>query len=542
MLGETAFERAWRTLRNPFQSMPDTTEIITSQISGRSADIREIILGGQSAIILSGAPHIGKTALIRYLQRPPDAEWSWRNELAYLADDNKLADIRFAQIDLAPLDGIEDEDALIVPFVEQCILALQSMWQGEVTAYSGIKGLRDVLRRITREHREARFFLMLDTIERLHGPDMSLLKRPSKAQTPQERGMALLDRCGAIRLLVDLLEEFSQFGVILSIESQPLPKISNQFIHNSLQVSSDLARFSTNMLQAFTYDDTMQYLAQKPESFGVTWERQFKHAGGDRLFSKSEQMWLYEQSGTHPYLLQQYCFYTFNLKCEYAIKQTAWTELQKSDQDQLIELVNARVSTFLDSIWKRVKEALEASSPETTNRFKEFIMQSREKKASEEIEQYIWNNLGQEIRYILSNEGLVRYDLLLPIYYPGSMLLSYFAQKTLEEEGSFVPVLSSGSPGAKELIITLPGKAAEGLILSNIEYRLLELLLQRPWRYSEEDLMKAAWGKVISRPVFTQRMHHLRKKLQKLCGDEEVIENRYGGIYMLNHTEWFHLQ
>jgi len=536
MLGETAFERAWRTLRNPFQSMPDTTEIITSHISGRSADIREIILGGQSAIILSGAPHTGKTALIRYLRRPPDAEWSWRNELAYLADDVKLADIRFAQIDLAPLDGIEDEDALLVPFIEQCILALQSMWQGEVTAYSGIKGLRDVLRRITREHREARIFLMLDTIERLQGPDMSLLKRLSKAQTPQERGMALLDRCGAFRLLVDLLEEFSQLGVLLSIESLPLPKITNQFTH----VSADLARFSTMTLQTFTRTDTMQFLAQEPEGFGPNWARQFRGAGGDALFTQAEQTWLYEQTGTHPYLLQQFCFHMFKLKREYSIRSGMWTELQQ--QEQLIELVNGRVSTFLDLTWKRVKEAMEASSPETTNRFKDFILQSREKKASEEIEQHIWNNLGQETRYILSSEGLVRYDFLLPIFYPGSMLLNHLAQKTLEEEGSFVPVLSSGSPGAKELIITLPGNAPEGLTLSDIEYRLLKLLLQRPWRYSEEDLMKAAWGKVISRPVFTQRMYHLRKKLQKLCGDEEVIENRYGGIYMLNNMEWFHLQ
>jgi hypothetical protein len=52
--------------------------------------------------------------------------------------------------------------------------------------------------------------------------------------------------------------------------------------------------------------------------------------------------------------------------------------------------------------------------------------------------------------------------------------------------------------------------------------------------------MIEAWGKKIERQTFTQRMHHLRKKLREQCGTE-IIENRYGGLYSLNHPEWFHL-
>jgi len=238
-MSETHFEPAWSMLRNPFQRITELADGIAIQVSGRRTDIREIVTGGQSAIILSGAPRIGKTTLMRYLQQSPAAEWSWRNELQDLREPYNLDDIHFVQIDLTPLEGIENIDELLSPFVAQCTRALQSVHQDEETEYSGRKGLRDLLRRMTRDHPNGRYFVILDTIERLQGPDMPSLKIISRAQNPQERGMALLDDCGAFRLLVDLLDEFRQFGVILSIESLPLSKISDQFIH----VSADLARF-----------------------------------------------------------------------------------------------------------------------------------------------------------------------------------------------------------------------------------------------------------------------------------------------------------
>ena len=454
-----------------------------------------------------------------------------------LREPYNLDDIHFVQIDLTPLEGIENVDDLLSPFVAQCTLALQSVYQNEEMGYSGRKGLRDLLRRMTREGPGARYFVLLDTIERLQEPDMPSLKIISRAQNPQERGLALLDDCGAFRLLVDLLDEFQQFGVILSIESLPLPKIGDQFTH----VSADLARFGTLPLQTFTWDDTMDFLAQEPESFGANWASMFRKAGGNILFSEAEQTWLYEQAGTHPYLLQRFCFQMFHLKREYAMRYGTWTELQKHDKDQLIERTNERVSTFLDRTWKRVKKALDISSPETRSTFYKFIAQVKHRHAIEEIEPEIWDQLGSEVRYILYGEGIVRYDPLRPVYYPGSVLLNYLSQKAQEYSGqaAFLPQPALSS---RELLIMMPEKEPERLSLSELEYRLIRTLLEHPKRCSEEELMKAAWARLIDRPVFTQRMHHLRKKLRESCAGEEVIENRYGGIYLLNHSEWFRLQ
>lgn len=539
---ETPFERDWKTLRNPFQSMPESGEMITSHVSGRKEDIQEIITAGQSAIILAGAPRIGKTSLIRYLLRPATALWSWRDELEDLRSYLDLNEVCFTQIDLLQLEGITDTNELLKSFIAQCIVALQSAWSWGTGMYGGLKGLRDLLRHMTRERPEARYFVVLDSIERLQGPDMPLLKGPTKAQTGQEHGLAQLERCGALRVLVDLLDEFSQFGVILSIESLPLPKISDQFIH----VSADLARFRTMTLQALTQADTLQFLAQDAENFNEEWAHRFREAGGNALFAQDTQTWLYEQVGTHPYLLQQFCLHTFNFKREYTLRRGFWSDPQRNEMAQLIERVNERVSTFLDRTWKRVKESLDASSQETRDRFYDFITASRGKSAREEVDLATWNQLGLELRYILYSEGIVRYDLLQPIYYPGSMLLGYLAQKAVEQDKSAasmrLPESQVTTSQANELIITLPGKQPQLLDLSSLEYALMKTLLHYPGKCSEEALMKSAWGKFTSKQVLNQRIFHLRKKLKDLCDGEDMIENMYGGFYSLNHPEWFSLR
>jgi hypothetical protein len=539
---DTPFERDWKTLRNPFQSLPESGEMITSHVSGRKEDIQEIITAGQSAIILAGAPRIGKTSLIRYLLRPATALWSWRDELEDLRSYLDLNDVHFTQIDLSQLEGVTDANELLMSFIVQCIAALQSAWSWGTGMYSGLKGLRDLLRHMTRERPEARYFVVLDSIERLQGPDMPLLKGPTKAQTGQERGLAQLERCGALRVLVDLLDEFSQFGVILSIESLPLPKISDQFTH----VSADLARFRTMTLQAFTQKDTLQFLAQDAENFDEEWAHRFREAGGNALFAQDTQTWLYEQAGTHPYLLQQFCFHTFNFKREYTLRRGFWSDAQRDDLAQLIERVNERVSTFLDRTWKRVKESLDVGSQETRDRFYDFIAESRGKSAREVIGTEIWNQLGLELRYILYSEGIIRYDLLQPIYYPGSVLLNYLAQKAQEQgrvaASPTLPQSQATMSNANELVITLPGKQPAYLELSLLEYHLIRTLLKHPKRCTEEELMKAAWGKFTSKQVLTQRIFHLRKKLKDLCDGDDMIDNIYGGLYSLNHPEWFSLQ
>ena len=534
-MSETHNEAAWRTLPNPFNVM-DKSEIITSHVSGRSTDIAEIITGGQSAIILAGAPHMGKTALIRYLQRSSDITWSWRKELLDLRDRMNLENIHFMQVDLTPLEGIENVNELLRSFLKQSALALQQVYlQGEPSSVElNVKGLRELLRSMSRETPDARYFLMLNSIERLGWPDMPSFPQQSKAQTPQERGIALLDHCGAVRVLVDLIDEFRTFGVILSIESLPRPKIDDQFTH----VSADLARFTTMTLQNFTWDDTAKFLAQEPENFGTDWAKFFSTLGGNEIFSSSEQAWLRQQAGTHPYLIQQFCLYTFHLKQQYASIHGIWSELQEKDKDQLIERFSELLNTFLASIWKRLQEAMSKAKPETKSKFYEFISVLSQKQANDVIDPKFWDYLAAELRYILYSEGIVRYDLYHPIHFPGFTLSNYLAQKAYEgNEQPLAPITGS----SRILNVKQPGNPPLQISLSELEYRLLKTLLRHPKRCTEEELMIGAWSTKINRPVFTQRMHQLRKKL-KGSGETDFIENRYGGIYTLNNPEWLYLE
>jgi Transcriptional regulatory protein, C terminal len=526
--------RTWQTLPNPFQNVTDSLDLVTGHVSGRGRDISKIINSTQSAILLAGAPNIGKSALIRYLQRPPKTEWSWRKEIDTAFKEEDLNNIYFVSVDLIPLEDIGSEDELLNFFIKQCIVALRPLQKpAEEVITDDLNGLYKLVRSLTNEASTSRYFLMFDTIERLDLPGkkiFEILELESGAQTPQERSIALLDHCGAIHILIDLMDEFNNFGVIFSIVSLPRPRIDDQFTN----VSADLARFTPITLQSFIWSDTLNFLNQEPLNFGVKWASKFEESGGSYIFSASEQKWLLRQAGTHPYLLQQYCFHTFQFKQDYAISHEKWMELQPADEKQLIEWINERLSIFLSRIWKRLQEALEKSSQETKTKFNDFIGSLTSKSAEEEIEPQIWSNLGLELRYILYSEGIVRYDPLQTVHYPGFTLCQYL-QKKLQES-------SSAATRGFWLNILRPGTQPEQLSLSELEYRLLKTLLLRPKRCTEEELMKSAWGKAIERSTFTQRIHHLRKKLKDRCGGIEVIENHYGGQYSLFHPEWFHLE
>jgi hypothetical protein len=249
--------RTWQTLPNPFQSVTDNAEIVTGHVSGRSRDISNIINSTQSAILLAGAPNVGKSALIRYLQRSPEAEWSWRNEIETSFDEEDLNNIHFVSVDLTLLEDIGSEDELLNFFIKQCIAALRPLQiSAEEEFTDDLNGLYKLVRFLTRGASTSRYFLMFDTIERLDLPGkkiFDILKLESIAKTPQERSIALLDHCGAIHILIDLMDEFNNFGVIFSIVSLPRPKIGDQFTN----VSADLARFTHITLQAFTWRDTL---------------------------------------------------------------------------------------------------------------------------------------------------------------------------------------------------------------------------------------------------------------------------------------------
>jgi hypothetical protein len=543
---EKRSKSGWHTLRNPFNTM-DTPEIITGHISGRSTDIIQIITGGQSAIVLAGAPYIGKTALIRYLRLPPDTEWSWRNELVDFPNQQKLKNTHFVQIDLTRLEGIESKEDLLAAFVRRCAIALQSVYEKDkqTSEEFNLKGLIKMLRNISQETPEARYFLMLDTIERLDRLGIPSFKPGSKAQTPQERGLALLDHCQAIRTLVDLIDEFRILGFILSIESLPRAKVADQFTH----VSADLARFKTMTLQTFTWQDAGKFLAQGPESFGTEWARSFHDLSENCIFSARDQEWLREQAGTHPYLLQKACFYAFHLKQEYAKLHGTWIELQDSGKRQIIDWINEGLSTFFTHSWDRLQEALKSDSEtneKTLGDFREFIHLLMQKQADDEINPAYWDQWGSQLRYIVCSEGILRYDPFQPIHFPGTILRHYLVQKARENAELFSspiasPTIISPTTGRGFwLTITRPEKQRELLSLSELEYHLLKTLLQNPKQCSELELMIGAWSKKIDKAVFTQRMHHLRKKLREQC-ETEIIQNRYGGLYSLNHPEWFHL-
>ncbi len=539
----------WLALQNPFSMIskqmissfiskndPIMPEYIVGHVSGRSVDITRIIMNEQSAIFLVGTPNIGKSTLIRYLRNVPAAEWSWRNELADLQGQLNLGDIHFVQIDLTPLEGIEKSDDLFSSFVTQCTKALYEAYQPDsrtVNDHYDLKELRSLLRLINRETPDARYIFMLDAVERLgmYGmPTPELVD--TKAQTPQERGLALLDRCNAIRTLVDLIDEFTVFGVLLSIESLPRPKIDDQFHH----ISWDLARFTTMTLQAFTWEDTVKFLSQEPENFGAKWSKMFKSLGGHYIFSRSEQDWLLLQAGTHPYLLHQYCLYTFRFKQEYASIHNIWPELHDREKNQLSESINENLSPFLAHIWQRLEEVLNKSGQSTKDRYYEFIDLLKNKQATDEVDPTTWYDLGYELRYILYSEGIVRYDRLQTIHFPGSILSRYLIQKANRRQiVSQLPVTS------KVLTINQPEGPSVSISLSELEYRLLKTLMQHPERCKDEELMKGAWGMLIDRPRFTQRMHQLRRKLKEQGLGSEIIENTYGGFYSLKHPEWLRL-
>jgi Transcriptional regulatory protein, C terminal len=534
------------SLNNPF-NMLDLSDSIIGHVSGRSTDIGQIISSPQNAIVLAGAPSIGKSTLLRYLQLQPGTGWSWRNELLGLIDHQKINSTHFVQIDLAHLEGIEDKNDLLNAFINRCTAALYCAYKQEKPPSDnmGLKKLVEMLREISQDSPKARYFLMLDAIERLGRFGLSSFAQPSKAQEPQEYGLALLDHSNAIRTIVELIGEFRVLGFILSIESLPRSKVVDQFRH----ISADLARFTTMTLQTFTWQDTEKFLAQEPDNFDQQFAAVFEHLRINCIYSTQEQQWLWQQAGTHPYLLQQLCFYAFHLKQEQLKVTGQWAELNVVGQQQLIDWINGFLSTFFSNTWNRLQEAMQ-SDPQTRAKtisdFQEFIEIVDESPRDGVIPPESWGGWGPEFRYILSNEGIVRYDPLPSqppqIHIPGELLSRYLVRKA-HEIGT--PVTSYPSPnlvaGRGYWLNIIRGAQKERLSLSELEYHLFKTLLQHPENCTDNELMFATWGKTIEKQALNQRMYHLRKKLRDRCR-MEIIENRYGGLYKLNHPEWFQLE
>ncbi len=554
----------WHTLPNPFlrntrsllfntEQEEDSSETIIGYVSGRSADIEDIIVGDQSAIILAGAPYIGKTTFTHYLCSSY-GKWSWRNELSMLQDQLDLDAIYFVSIDLTSLEK-ETPGSLLETFQKQCassiIAAYQKRQQTALQYPSTHTGLYQLLRNTARQHTTSRFFLVLDTIDKLGDQTERDVSVDGRIETKQDKGLALLQQCGAIRMLIDLNDEFPNFGVLLSLEISPCSSVSQQFSLISSHLSYDLARFITMTLKTFTVEDAEQFLQRVPESFGGSWAKRF-HALTDKgIFSIEDQAWLLEQAGTHPYILQQFSFCAFYYKQKYAFIHNHWASLEDTEKLQVADMVKERLSTFFANISKRLQETLKESSQTTRDAFNHFFLMS-EISPNQIIQEDEWKVLGSELRYILASEGIICYDAMQHIHYPGATLLQYLVKETQERNKhtdfrkTNVPSthISSLSTSTRGHWVSIDSSqcSSEQISLSVLEYRLLQTLLQYPHGCTEKMLIDAAWGREVERTTFAQRIYHLRQKLKGRCGETEIIENGYRGHYLLNHPEWFHLE
>ncbi len=531
----------WRSLSNPFTD--DRSQVIAGHVSCRRTEIHDIIAGRQNALILAGRPNIGKSTLIRYLQLPPDAPWSWRNELEGEGDNrNTLNAIRFAQIDLKPLlVDFRDEDKLLDIFIEECTKALYQVYKPGDTFFDlTLRGLYKLLNIISEEAtEETRYFLILDNIERLGLLYMQLANIKSGTKKPQEYGITLLDRSRAIRTIIDLIDEFKIFGFILSIESLPKARIVDQFTY----ISADLARFTTKTLQTFTMSDTKKFLAQCIKDFKsetTNSSSNYDLSDNTPLFSKEEQSWLLEIAGTHPYLVQQCCYYLFQFKA-YLANGAGMTD---SDEEQLLSIIYEQVSTFLSRTWKRLQEAISNSTDieKIDKQFQAFVSLCAQKKPEFKIDAPFWDSLHPELRYILYSEGIVRYDLFRPIHFPGTILRDYLVQQVKERnKTSAIQGMLAQAEQGHWLHIARPGMETRHIALSKLEYRLLKTLLQHADYCTEQELIQSTWGRGTERSNFTQRLYRLRKKLEEQLDGIDIIENRYGGIYSLTHPDWLEL-
>jgi Transcriptional regulatory protein, C terminal len=534
-------QTSWHSLANPF--MDDRPEVIAGHVSCRSTEIHDIIAGRQNALILAGRPNIGKSTLIRYLKLPPSV-WSWRDELEEESDNRKpLNAIHFAQIDLKPLlVGFEnEEDKLLHIFIKECTKALyQAYMPGETFSDLTLGGLYKLLNMISdAATEETRYFLILDNIERLGQLYMQLSNIKNETKKPQEYGITLLDRCRAIRTIIDLIDEFKLFGFILSIESLPKARVVDQFTY----ISADLARFTTKTLQIFTMSDTQKFLAQPIKDFRSGTNNSRNDNGFSDispLFAKDEQSWVLELTGTQPYLLQQCCYYLFQFKAYSA----RGADIQDSDKEQLLSIIYEQISTFLSRTWKRLQEAINNSSnvERVEKQFQAFVALCATKKAEDTLDFPFWDSLDPELRYILYSEGIVRYDLFRPVHFPGTILRDYLVQqvkeknKTSENQGTLASI-----EHVHWLHIAHPDMGTKHIPLSKLEYRLLKTLLKHADYCTEQELIQGAWERGTERSNFTQRLYKLRKKLEEQLDGIDIIENRYGGIYSLTHADWLEL-
>src|SRR5947209_17479181 len=119
----------------------------------------------------------------------------------------------------------------------------------------------------------------------------------------------------------------------------------------------------------------------------------------------------------------------FSFKQLRAERYDQWADIETEDKPYLIEQVKTQIITFLNRVWKRLQAALETidtdNKADMKEKFYTLIDSLAGKKANETFTTEAWNKLETEIQYILSNEGIIRYDHFQPVHYPGALLTGY---------------------------------------------------------------------------------------------------------------------
>src|SRR5205085_10765421 len=101
-----------------------------------------------------------------------------------------------------------------------------------------------------------------------------------------------------------------------------------------------------------------------------------------------EQSWLLEIARTHPYLVQQCCYYLFQSKAYLA----NGARMKDSDKEQLLSIIYEQISTFLSRTWKRLQEAISNSTDieKVDKQFQAFVSLCAQKKPEDAIDAPFW--------------------------------------------------------------------------------------------------------------------------------------------------------
>ena len=137
-----------------------------------------------------------------------------------------------------------------------------------------------------------------------------------------------------------------------------------------------------------------------------------------------------------------------------------------------------------------------------------------------------------------TDEGADRYDLLLAdtdvaTEKPGAVPIGEGGRipRTFRHEDLIKALENSGEPEASISLSTTGNEAyvsGEAVRLTEVEYKLLEVILASDGFVSKETLLKTVWGDGYDLGVVNVYVHYLRRKLER-DGKKVIISSRNEG-------------